>query len=79
MIDNLRTIDEKFSLEVSDRFAAGSMYRCKKCGALAYNAEVWFPCQEKFIPTKICCNECRSRWEFKLELTEEEKALVKTA
>lgn len=72
MRDNLESMQSKFSLEFSKRFAGGSMYRCKKCGALAHSIEVFLPCQNDFVPSRVWCNECKTRWALSIEPTEEE-------
>jgi len=74
METNLDRLSEKFTLEEDPRYAGGSMWRCNVCGQLAHSEETWFPCHEKFVPTRIRCNECRNRWALEFILTPEDLA-----
>jgi ribosomal protein L37E len=66
MKDNLNTLYEKFELSVGKQYAGGSAYTCRKCGRVAFSVELWFPCQEAFVPTKVICQECGTKWTFAL-------------
>ena len=73
MKDNLETIADLFTIEVDEkRFAGGWRYVCKKCGKEPFSVEGFFPCIEKFVPLKLKCDECGSRWVLKMEPTSKE-------
>ena len=72
MQDNLEDLLTKFTLDLNEKYASGSMWKCLKCGALAHSEEQWFPCQTDFVPVRVFCNECHSRWRLNLEPTSEE-------
>jgi len=69
--DNLDKLDVLFDLRAAIFYddanvdTNGSVYVCKKCGTHAYSNEVWYDCQNQFIPQKVVCGnfpKCRNRW-----------------
>jgi hypothetical protein len=74
--DNLKDLYVLFTLDVSPSHAGGSVFKCRKCGRVCYSAEAWFPCHNEFVPTKVVCQDCGTRWALKLDFTEDEVPTV---
>ncbi len=72
MQDNLKDLYAKFQLEYSEKYDGGSMFVCKVCGSLAHSVEAWFPCRSDYVPMRVWCNECRTRWALALTPSDEE-------
>ena len=65
--DNLIDLYGLFELRVDSKYAGGSAYVCRKCGAEAHSVEGWFPCQCDFVPQRVWCNECRAKWKLEID------------
>lgn len=76
MRDNLDSLSKSFRLDVNTKYAGGSVWRCLKCGVIAHSMELFLPCQNDFIPSKVLCMECGTSWRLNLEPTEEELKIL---
>jgi len=64
--DNLIDLHGLFQLVYDKKYAGGSAYVCRGCGAEAHSVEGWFPCQHDFVPQRVWCNECRAKWKLEI-------------
>lgn len=76
MKDNIDTLYEKFELRKGSQYAGGSAFLCRECHSVCYVQENYIPCQDAFIPVKVVCPECRTRWKLELTIEPEEQEYI---
>lgn len=66
--DNLNGLADKFKLDIDGiKYADGKHLVCRKCNIPAISQEVFFPCQNDFIPVSVRCVKCGERWKLNIE------------
>lgn len=66
--DNIKDLLRQFSLRVYNDPPGHYNWVCSNCGRVCFSEEVFFPCRDCFVTTRVVCRQCNIRWKLHIDV-----------
>jgi hypothetical protein len=66
--DNMADLLKKFQLWLYADPPGHYNWKCARCGRVCFSEEVFFPCKQSFVTTRVICRLCNVRWRLQIDI-----------